>query len=79
VREQRLALLRTLIEDFDAQPAWLYPTHVERNESLMREAIALTKLSAFVDVDTAEEDLPRWLRFYLDEGGDPNRLTVSAV
>jgi beta-aspartyl-dipeptidase (metallo-type) len=77
-REQRLALLRTLIDDYDAQPAWLYQTHVERSETLMREAIALTKLGAFVDVDTAEEDLPRWLRFYLEEGGDSNRLAVSS-
>jgi beta-aspartyl-dipeptidase (metallo-type) len=77
-REQRLTLLRTLLDRYDKQPAWLYPTHVERSEALMREAIALTKLGAFVDVDTAEEDLPRWLRFYLEEGGDPNRLTVSS-
>jgi beta-aspartyl-dipeptidase (metallo-type) len=77
-REQGLALLRMLLDHYDTQPAWLYPTHIERNETLMREAIALTTLGAFVDVDTVEEDLPRWLRFYLEEGGDPNQLTVSS-
>src|SRR5205085_4749291 len=60
------------------KPEWLYPTHVERNESLMREAIRLAQEGAFVDVDTMEEDLPKWLRFYLDNEGRTDRLTVSS-
>jgi hypothetical protein len=28
-------------------------------------------------MDTVDEDLPRWLRFYLDNGGDPKQITVS--
>jgi beta-aspartyl-dipeptidase (metallo-type) len=77
-RQQGLSLLRTVLDHYDTHPAWLYPTHIERNETLMREAIALTRLGTFVDVDTVEEDLPRWLRFYLEEGGNPNQLTVSS-
>jgi beta-aspartyl-dipeptidase (metallo-type) len=30
------------------------------------------------DIDTVEEDLARWLRFYLDRGGDATRLTASS-
>jgi beta-aspartyl-dipeptidase (metallo-type) len=63
---------------FEIEPCWLYPTHVERNERLMRDAIALTKRGCFVDVDVQEEDLARWLAFYLDNGGDLERLTVSS-
>jgi beta-aspartyl-dipeptidase (metallo-type) len=77
-REERLKLLRSLIDDYDAIPATLYPTHVERDEALMREAIALSHRGSFVDIDTTNEDLPRWLKFYLDNGGDGCKLTLSS-
>jgi beta-aspartyl-dipeptidase (metallo-type) len=28
-------------------------------------------------MDTVDEDLPKWLRFYLDNGGKPEQITVS--
>jgi beta-aspartyl-dipeptidase (metallo-type) len=74
----RLKLLRQLIDDYEINPALLYPTHVERDEELMREAIALAARGAYVDLDTVGQDLPKWLGFYLDNGGDPARLTVSS-
>ncbi|HYG11354.1 MAG TPA: amidohydrolase family protein [Pyrinomonadaceae bacterium] len=74
----RLKLLRELIDDYEIAPSLIYPTHVERNEKLMREAIALAARGSYVDLDTVGEDLPRWLRFYLDGGGDPSRLTASS-
>jgi beta-aspartyl-dipeptidase (metallo-type) len=74
----RLAPLRALIENYAVAPEWLYPTHVDRNRELLREAAAFTRLGAFVDIDTTEEDLPRQLRFFLDDNGDPGRLTVSS-
>lgn len=73
----RLAPLRAVLEDFDVEPEWLYATHVERSEALMREAIELAGRGVAVDIDTVEEDLPRWLRFYRDNGGDLGQLTVS--
>ncbi|MEA2706211.1 MAG: hypothetical protein QOH22_999, partial [Gemmatimonadaceae bacterium] len=76
--EKRLAPLRTLIEDFAVEPTWLYATHVERSEALMREAIEFSRHGGHIDIDVVEEDLPQWLRFYLHEGGDPSRLTVSS-
>lgn len=33
---------------------------------------------SYVDIDTVEQDLPKWLRFYLDNGGPPARLTASS-
>jgi beta-aspartyl-dipeptidase (metallo-type) len=74
----RLKPLRALIDDYEINPALIYPTHVERNEELMHEAIELAGRGSYVDIDTVEQDLPRWLRFYLDNGGDPARLTVSS-
>ena len=74
----RLKLLRSLIDDYEIAPALVYPTHVERNERLMREAVELAARGSYVDLDTVAEDLPRWLRYYLEHGGDPARLTVSS-
>jgi beta-aspartyl-dipeptidase (metallo-type) len=75
---ERLAPLRELVDRFNVKPEWLYPTHVERSEALMCEALALARAGAHVDIDVVEEDLPRWLRFYLDRGGTPDRLTISS-
>ena len=74
----RLRLLRALLHEYDVRPECLYPTHVERNEALMEEAIALTQAGVTVDIDTVERDLSRWLRFYFERGGDPSRLTISS-
>ncbi|HEV7993126.1 MAG TPA: amidohydrolase family protein [Gemmatimonadaceae bacterium] len=75
---QRLAPLRELIERYSVEPGWLYATHVERNEPLMREALALAREGVHIDVDVVAQDLPKWLRFYVDHGGDPERLTISS-
>jgi beta-aspartyl-dipeptidase (metallo-type) len=44
----------------------------------MEEAVELTKRGVTVDVDTVDEDLAKWLAFYLDRGGDAARLTASS-
>jgi beta-aspartyl-dipeptidase (metallo-type) len=74
----RLKPLRDLVENFSIKPNWLYPTHVERNEALMREAIEWAARGAFIDIDVVEEDLPQWLRFYREHGGDARQLTISS-
>ena len=74
----RLSPLRALVEKYAVEPEWLYPTHVERNRELMREAAAFTRLGAFVDIDTMEEDLPEQLWRFIGDDGDLNRLTVSS-
>ncbi|MBW8769781.1 MAG: beta-aspartyl-peptidase [Gemmatimonadetes bacterium] len=76
--ERRLAKLRQVVDEFDVEPSWIYATHIERSEALMREAIELAGRGAAVDIDTVEGDLARWLRFYFDNGGDPDRLTLSS-
>lgn len=76
--EQRLKPLTNLLDEFNViKPEWLYPTHITRSEELMKEAIELAKRGSFVDIDTVDEDLPKWFEFYLAGGGSPEKLTVS--
>src|SRR5215204_4773523 len=75
---KRLQLLRDLIEKDDVKPEWLYPTHINRSEELMKEAIELAGKGSFVDIDTVDEDLPKWLKFYRKNGGDMTKLTLSS-
>lgn len=78
--KHRLAPLRQLLDEerFEIEAAWLYPTHVERSEALMDEAIDLTRRGGTIDVDIAEEDLAKWVSYYLEHGGDPGRITASS-
>ena len=74
----RLKLLRQLIDEFHTPPETIYPTHIERSEKLMDEAIELTRRGCFVDIDTVNEDLQKWVTYYFDHDGDPAQLTVSS-
>lgn len=76
--ESRLQLLRQLLDDFRTPPETIYPTHVERSEQLMDEAIELTRRGCFVDIDVVNEDLEKWVTYYFDHDGDPAQLTVSS-
>jgi beta-aspartyl-dipeptidase (metallo-type) len=75
---RRMRLLFDLIEKDDIAPDWLYPTHINRSEELMLEAIDLAGRGSFVDIDTVNEDLLQWLRFYKGNRGDMTKLTVSS-
>ncbi len=75
---RRMRLLFDLIEKDDVHADWLYPTHINRSEELMLEAIELASKGSFVDIDTVNEDLPQWLRFYKGNRGDLTKLTVSS-
>ncbi|MFL5579231.1 MAG: amidohydrolase family protein [Gemmatimonadaceae bacterium] len=76
--DTRLAPLRQLVEEYRIKPECLYPTHVQRNERLLDEAIDLAKRGAYVDFDVVEKDLAKWVRHYRDHGGPMDRLTVSS-
>jgi beta-aspartyl-dipeptidase (metallo-type) len=75
---RRLGPLRDLVENYAVAPEWLYPTHVDRNRELMREAAAFTRLGAFVDIDMTEENLHEHLRRFINDNGDLSRLTLSS-
>jgi beta-aspartyl-dipeptidase (metallo-type) len=65
-------------DQYEIKPEWLYPTHIGRSTALMRKAIALAKAGAHVDIDVQEEDLAKWVTFYVDHHGDLEKLTVSS-
>ena len=76
--ETRLEPLREIIATFQVKPEWLYPTHVQRNSRLLREAIDLANAGAHVDMDVVNKDLAKWLDYYIENGGPLDRLTVSS-
>jgi beta-aspartyl-dipeptidase (metallo-type) len=76
--ETRLQPLRDIVEKYQVKPEWLYPTHVQRNTRLLREAIDLANAGGHVDFDIVNEDLSKWLEFYVENGGPLDRLTISS-
>lgn len=73
-----LGRVRQALESFDVEISSFYPTHVERNEALMNEAIEFAKSGGTVDIDVVEKDLAKWVRLYRDAGAPIERLTVSS-
>lgn len=71
--QERLAIVRDVL-DFGVPAASLQPTHVNRNEELFAEAVALTRRGVAVDCDVVEENLPKWLRLF---DGDRRLLSIS--
>lgn len=74
---QRLALLHELLDGDEIEPTSVYATHMNRSAELVDDAIALSKRGAFVDIDTTEHDVPRWLSYYREHGGVLEQLTIS--
>ncbi len=73
----RLAILVDLLEDYPVEPGHIYPTHVNRNEGLLDEAVALARRGSFVDLDTTDGHFEHWLRYYIEQRGPLDRVTVS--
>jgi beta-aspartyl-dipeptidase (metallo-type) len=76
--KKRLSLLRTLVEEHETPVEYLYPTHINRSNELMDEAIKLAQRGAFVDIDTVDDDLAQWLGYYREHDGPLDRITVSS-
>jgi len=76
--DTRLDPLCEMLDSFNVEPAWLYPTHVARTARLFDQAVGLAKRGMPIDVDVVEEDLAKWVRRYREKGGPPECLTVSS-
>lgn len=74
---RRLRRIWQALEEFDVEISWFYPTHAERNEELMKEAIRFAQMGGTIDLDVFEEDLAKWLRMYVEAGADLARITIS--
>lgn len=75
---RRLAIIRECVDSFDVEAGWFYPTHLDRNDELLREAVDLNRRGMPVDLDLFEENLPKWIRLFQKAGGNPGLLTVSS-
>jgi beta-aspartyl-dipeptidase (metallo-type) len=77
--DRRLSVIRQMLESSrEVNPDSLYLTHIERTAELMDEAIEVVRRGAWADIDVVNEDLARWLPYYLEHGGDPEHLTFSS-
>jgi beta-aspartyl-dipeptidase (metallo-type) len=76
--KNKLSLLHELLDNYDISPSSIYATHINRNEALVDDGIALAKRGAFVDMDSVEEDLGERLSYYFEHGGPPDQITVSS-
>jgi beta-aspartyl-dipeptidase (metallo-type) len=76
--ERRLQPLHALLAEHDVHPCSLYPTHVERNGALLREAAKISQLGVTVDVDVVEGDLSRSISDFVASGGVLAHLTASS-
>ncbi len=75
---ERLSIVRELVRKHGIPPATLYPTHVQRTERLLAEAIALSRRGSPLDIDTSGEDLVPSLETYVALGGELSTLTLSS-
>jgi beta-aspartyl-dipeptidase (metallo-type) len=73
-----LSILREVLDNHNIPPEYVYPTHINRNEDLIQEAIELAQRGCFVDMDTVDGELGKWVGMYRDQGGSLDKLTLSS-
>ncbi|WP_373998045.1 amidohydrolase family protein [Bdellovibrio bacteriovorus] len=76
-KKQGMKILFKLMEEFDLPSNCIYPTHVGRTESLMKDATKFTIKDGFVNLDTTEGNLHECLTKILGYGAKKDRITVS--
>jgi beta-aspartyl-dipeptidase (metallo-type) len=74
----RLTPLRDLLENYEIQAEWLYPTHIGRSKELIAEAVGLAREGSFVDTDVVNQDLAKVVKTYMDLNGPTDKFTVSS-
>ncbi|UOF02906.1 amidohydrolase family protein [Bdellovibrio reynosensis] len=66
-----------LMEEYEIEARYLYPTHLNRNDRLLAEGAKLTKKGCFVDIDISEEDAFECLKTFVSHGGHKDKMTFS--
>jgi len=77
-KDERLALLRRVIDENGVSPEWFYITHINRSPELLNEAIELAGRGAWIDLDVVDEDLDKQLSAFLENKGPLDQLTLSS-
>ncbi|WP_257346668.1 beta-aspartyl-peptidase [Pseudalkalibacillus decolorationis] len=75
--KDRLTFLHRLLEEYEIPASKLYATHIMRSRELMDDAISLSQKGAFVDI-TADETTGEWIKYFKENGGELERLTLSS-
>lgn len=83
----QLRLLHEVVEQSDIPASQFYPTHINRNQSLLDAGIAWTRVGGFIDFTSStnaqfiyEGEVPaaEALSYCLQEGVDAAQLTISS-
>jgi beta-aspartyl-dipeptidase (metallo-type) len=69
--------LLELCENHDVCKESMYPTHVNRNDLLLKQAAELSKRGFVLDMDTTDEKLSEELKKFTEWGGDLSNITIS--
>ena len=72
-----LNFLHKLLEDFEIPASQLYATHITRSKELVDDAISLSKKGVYVDI-TCDEETGNWIKYFKENGGHLDRLTLSS-
>ncbi|MDY0393485.1 beta-aspartyl-peptidase [Virgibacillus halophilus] len=75
--KEYLSLLHRILDDYEVPANKLYATHITRSKELVDDAIALSNRGAFVDI-TADEETGQWVKYFKENGGDMEQLTISS-
>jgi beta-aspartyl-dipeptidase (metallo-type) len=73
-----LTPLMELLDRTDLPPEMIYPTHITRNERVLRQSVDLAKRGCFVDTDVIENGTSDLIAQWVDMGGPLDRLTCSS-
>jgi beta-aspartyl-dipeptidase (metallo-type) len=74
---QFLRQVREILDKHDVESCSIYPTHVGRNEELLKEAAELTARGVTVDLDVWDSDLVDQLQKFIKYGGRLDFVTIS--
>ncbi len=70
--------IHEMIRDHDLNVKSIYPTHVERNEQLLKQGIEATKVGITIDFDVGEDDFIPSLKKFIENNGNLEYLTISS-
>ncbi len=70
--------LLELCEKHDVCIDSLYPTHINRNDRLLKQAAEMSQTGYNFDMDTTDENLLVEISKYINWGGDLSKLTISS-
>lgn len=74
---RKLDPLLEMLKNHDVCKESLYPTHVNRNDGLLKQAAELSGNGFTFDMDTTDENLVAELKKFTQWGGDLRMLTIS--